>query len=156
MKKYVYESALPPSQVRQRLEDLTRPMEKGWMLEEHQVFAKLLPEGRFYLAKTCRTGQLRTQLPFVGTVAAAEGGSVITGAFLPPKSMKTALLGMLLAAMFICFGFSGGDLSLMLKVAAGLAVWIVLLWVLLVELPILNRQQNQATLAFIEENLLCE
>lgn len=156
MKKYVYESSLSPEEVRERLEDRTRPMEKGWMLEEHQAFAKFLTDGRFYLAKTCKTGQLRTQLPFVGTVAPAEGGSVITGAFLPPKSMKTAMLGMILAAMFICCGFTGGDLLAVAKLVAGLAVWCVLVWVLLVELPVLNRQQNQATLAFIEENLLSE
>ena len=56
MKQYAFYSDLTPEQLRSRLVARTRPMKMGWMYEEHRVFARLLPDGGFYLQRPAGSG----------------------------------------------------------------------------------------------------
>ncbi len=156
MKHYTFDSRLSPEQVRARLLVRARPM-KSWVYEEHQVFARLLPDGGFYLVKTGGMWQVKPLLPFVGTVTAAEGGCRICGGFYPTRAMRNLLLGMMAVAFVVGLAFTGLSAYALTILTFCVLLWGGLCWLLLTKLaPALNRRQQRETIAFIEENLLRE
>ncbi|MDD3346489.1 hypothetical protein [Oscillibacter sp.] len=156
-RRYEFYSALTPEQLRARLLVRARPMKSGWAYEEHQVFAKLLPDGRFYVIKTGGMWQVRPLLPFVGQIVPAEGGCYVSGGFLPPKGMKNALLGVMLAVFCMILAVSGGDPFAVAAACVMVPLWGGGGWLLWTRFaPLFAHREQEETLKFVEENLLRE
>ena len=155
MRRYEWYSELTPEQVRARLLVRARPMRIGWMYEEHQVFAKLLPDGRFYLLKTGGMRQVRPQLPFVGTLTESEQGCYISGGFQPTRAMRNFLLGAMAAAFLMGLAFAGASAFALTVLPVCVLLWGGLGWFLWTKLaPEFGRRQQEETIAFIENDLL--
>ena len=86
MRRYSYQSSLSPSQIRARLEALTRPAASfGWRVTGDAAFYSRFSRGnRFLLVKT-HPGQNGTgsinQLAFLGRLTEGNGQTRITGHF---------------------------------------------------------------------------
>lgn len=154
MQRFEYYSALSPESVRARLAVMAKPLKSsGDQYDEHQLFAKLLPEGRFYLLKTGGAWQLRPQFPFAGSVVPWGSGSLISGNFAMPRSgwVQFAVLGGIAFAAALAFGVPLPAALMILALFLGLACGFIL--------PVggdASNPQNREVLAFIEENLLKE
>lgn len=152
MKQYAFYSDLTPEQLRSRLVARTRPMKMGWMYEEHRVFARLLPDGGFYLAKTGGVWQFRPLLPFAASVSAEGTGCRIQGGFRPTREMKRFLMGFMGVAFLIGLAVTGVSAFALVCLAAVVGLWGGLVWLLMRNLS--SRRSREETLTFIEENLL--
>lgn len=148
MRRYEWYSELPPEQVRARLTVRAGPWKGAWARwDERRTWAKLLPEGRFYLLRTGGTWQTRTQSPFVGRVSPWGDGSLIAGEFRPPKStwIVLAVLGGAAFAAALSVPAPAGLVCVLLWLGAGVGM-----------LHLAGGDGSRETLAFIEENLLRE
>lgn len=155
MYQYEWYSELSLEQIRARLLVRARPMKTGWMYEEHQTFVKLLPDGGFYLLKTGGAFQVNPQLPFVGTLTAAETGCYLSGGFRPPKAMRNVLLGAMAVVFLTGLAFTGVSGYAVTVLTACVLLWGGLSWLLWTKLaPEFGRRQQTETIAFIEDNLL--
>lgn len=155
MKEYTWYSELSPDEVRARLLVRARPMKTGWIYDEHQIFAKLLPDGGFYLLKTGGTWQVRPQLPFVGTLTAAETGCYISGGFRPPKAMRNFLMGAMVFVFLVGLAFTGVSAYAVTALAVCVLLWGGMGWLLWTKLaPEFGRRQQEETIVFLEQDLL--
>lgn len=155
MERYEWYSELSPEEVKARLLVRARPMKTGWMYEEHQIFAKLLPDGRFYLLKTGGTWQVQPQLPFIGTLTAAETGCYISGEFQAPKSMRNFLVGAMIAVFLIGLVFTGMSTYAVAALTVCVFLWGGLVWLLWTKFASeFGGRQQKETIAFIESDLL--
>ena len=154
MKRFEYYSVLSPERVRARLAVMARPLKGPWdQYVEHQRFAKLLPNGRFYLMKTGGMWHQRLHFPFVGTVTPWASGSMISGSFAMPRSgwVQLAVLGGFALAAALAVGVPLPVALIAVALFLGLACGIII--------PVgtdASNPQSREVLAFIEENLLKE
>ena len=157
MKRYEFSSQLSPERVRARLRVLARPMKFGWAWEEHQVFCKLLPDGRFCLLKTGGAWQMKPQLPFAGELTASETGCRLSGGFGPTAAMRNTVLGAMAAAFLLGLSFTGVSVYAVTVLTVCVLLWGGLGWLVLTKLtPLFGCRSWEETLAFIRENLLIE
>lgn len=154
MKRYEYYSDLPPEQIRARLTVRARAMKSVWdQYDEHTLFVKFLPDGRFYLMKTGGMMQVRPQLPFVGRATPWGEGSLIAGDFEPPESAKYQVLVAVLVVFLLGAAVTRQFVSSLLGALLAGGMFCGLIWGLA---PSISRSEQRETIEFIERQLLKE
>ena len=149
MKQYEFYSELPPEAVLERIAACSRPMKWGWQAEENQVFAKVLPDRRFYLAKTGGFLQFRPW-PFAGSVEPRGTGSRIVGGFSLNAGARRLILGMSMFSFLLVLAVTGAP---GLALAAAMLYGGILCGVMRLGMA-MARPSRRETLRFIEDHLL--
>ena len=151
MRRYSYQSCLSPSQIRARLEALTKPAASfGWRVAGDAAFYSRFSKGnRFLLIKT-HPGQhgagAINQLAFLGSLKEDNGQTRITGRF-GWEGKRLILYAVILLVLLLMAG------SLLTAILTGL-LFGLLLFLFTAFSSSMYSQEEEEVRAFIEKHLL--
>ena len=152
---YQFYSQLTPEDFHARLREVTKPMERGWLVEKNQAFSQFLPDGRFCLAKTDGKGDALLLVPFIGTVKAEGAGSLICGSFRQIPGMQRFLLIAMVCAFLLGLAIMGDSIYAVICLAVCVIIWACVIWLMWTRAaPALCLRGRKETLEFLQENLL--